>query len=193
MASQFFPSPGETLRLPFYDTVMTTADTLIEKRIDGASIDGCVLKKDGGQWSLWKLGGGSRFYAPGPDDAPYILNFHINSKDRVDTVNLRPDTLHYGIQRFFSFADADSQLLAFRQNDWMKASNVSSNAYDAYDYVYFNGRRYEFKDTIKLDSVAPGDYRLYLEHIPVQVLWEVKGKYVATVWGVPIRVLGGAQ
>jgi len=185
--------PAETLRLPFYASEMTDCDTVIEKPIAGASTDGCVLKKVNGTWVLWKMAGGGRFYSPGPEDAPYILQFYLVSSNRTDTVVLRPDTLHYGVQRFFSVDPADNQLLTFSAGDWVKASNLVTNLGDAYDYLYFNGRRYELKDTVKFDSVSPGIYRLSLEHIPAPVLWEVKGKYVATVWGLPIRVVGGAQ
>jgi hypothetical protein len=116
------------------------------------------------------------------------------SSNRTDTVTLRPDTLHYGIQRFFSVDPADNQLLTFSAGDSVKVSNLATNMGDAYDYLYFNGRRYEFRDAVKFDSsVSPGIYRLSLEHIPAPVLWEVKGKYTATAWGVPIRVIGGVQ
>jgi len=178
--------PSDTLRLPYYDSVLTLCDTVIEKAITGASIDGCVLKKKDGVWQLWKMAGGGRFYAPGPDDAPYILRFFLNSvNNRVDTVNLRPDTLHYGIQRFFNL---DDQLLTYTTSDWVKVAGLLTNQGDAYDFLYFNGQRYEFGDTVKFEGLAPGVYRLSLEHIPVQVLWEIDGDYSATVWGIPIRV-----
>jgi len=185
--------PAETLRLPFYASVMTPSDTVIEKAIAGASTDGCVLKKVNGTWVLWKMAGGGRFYAPGPQDAPTILSYRLVSANRTDTVTLRPDTLHYGIQRLFSVDPADNQLLTFSVGDSVKVSNLATSPGDAYDYLYFNGRRYEFKDAVKFDSVSPGIYRLFLEHIPAPVLWEVQGKYTATVWGVPIRVVGGVQ
>jgi len=185
--------PAETLRLPFYASVMTPRDTVIEKAIAGSSTDGCVLKKVNGEWVLWKMAGGGRFYAPGPADAPYILSYYLVSANRTDTVTLRPDTLHYGIQRLFSVDPAEHQLLTFSTGDWVKVSNLTTNLGDAYDYLYFNGRRYEFRDTVKFDSVTPGLYRLSLEHIPASVLWEVQGAYTATVWGAPIRVVGGAQ
>lgn len=180
-------SPTETLRLPFYSDVMDSCDTTITKPITGASLEGCVLKKEDGQWTFWKMSGGGRFYAPGPDDAPYIVRFFLKSADnRVDTVNLRPDTTQYGIQRFYS---VDDQLLTYAVGDWVTVSNLTTNMYDAYDYLYFNGRRYEFSDTVKFDSVSSGNtYRLSLEHIPATVLWDVDGEYNATTWGIPIRI-----
>jgi hypothetical protein len=184
--------PNETLRLPLYDTVATDCDTVITKPIAGASVDGCVLKKTGGQWELWKVGGGSRFYAPGPDDAPYIVSFYLASRDRVDTVFLRPDTLHYGIQRFYTFATG-GQLLTFDTTDFVKVSKVTTVPGDFGNYVYLDNHRVELSDTIRFSAADTGLHRLYLEQVPAAMLWEVKGKYVATVWGVPIRVVGGAK
>jgi hypothetical protein len=181
--------PAETLRLPFYDSVMKPCDTTITKAIDGASIEGCVLKKVDGVWQLWKMAGGGRFYVPGLADAPHIFYFYLKSaNNRVDTVNLRPDTTQYGIQRFYS---VDDQLLTYAVGDWVTVSNltVSAGEGDAYHYLYFNGRRYEFGDTVKFDSVTPGNiYRLSVEHIPVRVLWQNDLDYTATVWGIPIRI-----
>ncbi len=183
--------PAETLRLPFYSDTFASCDTVIEKKLSGASIEGCVLKKTDGVWQLWKMAGGGRFYVPGPEDAPYILRFFLKSRDnRVDTVNLRPDTLHYGIQRFFSL---DSGLLTYSVGDWVQVTNLLTNQGDAYDYVYFNDRRYELRDTVKFDSVSPGVYRLSLEHIPAPVLWENEGDFNATAWGIPIRIKGGGR
>jgi hypothetical protein len=178
--------PAETLMLTVYDSVLRPVSTIIEKPIAGSSVDGCVLRKKDGVWQLWKMAGGGRFYAPGPEDAPYILRLFLNSaNNRVDTANLRPDTLHFGIQRFFNIED---QLPTYAASDWVKVTGLLTNQGDAYDFLYFNGKRYEFGDTVKFEGMAPGIYRLSLEHIPVQVLWETVGEYTATVWGIPIRV-----
>jgi hypothetical protein len=183
--------PAETLWLPIYTNTMTPCDTTITKPIiDGASIEGCVLKKVNGEWKLWKMAGGGRFYAPGPADAPQIAVFSLRSKDnRLDSVFLRPDTTHYGIQRFYS---VDNQLLTYAVGDWVTVTTPYTNPnpqVQAYDYLYFNGKRYELSDTVKFDSVSPGNiYRLSLEHIPVAVLWGVDGDYNATTWGIPIRI-----
>jgi hypothetical protein len=193
-------TPAETLRLPFYSDVMTPCDTTITKTINGASLEGCVLKKDGGEWKLWKMAGGGRFFSPGPADAPQIFYVYIatsrNDTNRIDTVALRPDTLHSGVQRFYSSDTADHELLTYSTNSWFTvwpgrpARNLVpyTNVGDAYDFVYFNRRRYELSDTVRLSSVTPGIYRLSVEHIPVTVLWEVKGDYSATAWGIPIRI-----
>ena len=178
--------PAETLRLPFYSDTMTACDDTIEKPIFGASIEGCVLKKVNGVWQLWKMAGGGRFFAPGPEDAPTIYYFYLKSaNDRVDTVNLRPDTTQYGIQRFYS---VDDQSLTYAVGGWVMVTNLWTNQGDAFDYLYFNGRRYEFGDTVKFAAADTGIHRLSLEHIPATVLWETDGDYNATVWGIPIRI-----
>jgi hypothetical protein len=178
--------PAETLRLPFYSDTMSQCDTTIEKPINGASIEGCVLKKVDGEWKFWKMAGGGRFYAPGPEDAPLIVHFSLKSaNNRLDSIFLRPDTVHYGMQRLYS---VDNQLLTYTVGDWVVPTGLLTNMGDAYDYVYFNGQRYEFGDTVKFDGLSSGIYRLSLEHIPATVLWEVDGDYNATTWGIPIRI-----
>jgi hypothetical protein len=189
--------PAETLRLPFYSETMTPCDTTITKPIiDGASIEGCVLKKVNGVWQLWKMAGGGRFYAPGPDDAPYIVSLALKgANNRLDSVYLRPDTTRFGIQRFYS---VDDQLLTYAVGDWLIAPvgappyfNPYTNQGNAYDYLYFNGKRYELGDTVKFAAADTGIHRLSLEHIPATVLWEVDAAtspYNATTWGIPIRI-----
>ena len=184
--------PADTIRLPFYDSVMKPCDTFIKKPINGSSIEGCVLKKANGEWNLWKMAGGGRFFAPSQGDAPTIASFLLKSaNNRVDTVYLRPDTTQYGIQRFYS---VDNRLLTYAVGDWVMVTNVTTNPGDAADYLYFNGRRYGFNssgisDTVKFDAVSSGKiYRLSVEHIPATVLWEDAGKYTAITCGIPIRI-----
>ena len=193
-------SENEYRYLTRYSTVMDSCDTIIKKPIDGASIEGCVLKKVNGEWKFWKMAGGGRFFSPGPAEAPQIFTVYIatsrNDTNRVDTVALRPDTLHSGVQRFYSADSADHELLTYTTNSWFTvwpgrpSRNLVpfTNIGDAYDFVYFNGRRYELSDTVRLDSITPGIYRLSVEHIPATVLWEVRGTYTATTWGIPIRI-----
>ncbi len=193
--SLFFPNPGETLRLPYYDSLLRPCSVIVKKPLEAVTSGGCVLRKQSGNWELWKLSGGTRFYAPNPDDAPYFARCVLSGGGRLDTVLLRPDTLHYGIQRFYPYADTTTGgILTYTQRDTVRlASLLSTLGTDGAEYVYFNGRRYDMQgprtgQQILLADVAPGLYKLYVEEIPPTVLWEVKGKYSATVWSIPIRV-----
>ncbi|HTW92871.1 MAG TPA: hypothetical protein VMH22_14360 [bacterium] len=185
-------NPSDTIRLPFYDSVMKPCDTVIQKPLNGYSVEGCVLKKEGDTWRLWKLAGGGRFYAPDPNDAPTIYDVYVRSsrKDSItlDTVALRPDTLHYGIQRFYALDSAKHQLLTYSPGDWFALLAPYTNPGDAIDYFYFNGHRHAITDTVRLDSLSSGIYRLTVEHLPATVIWEAKGSYNAVVWGIPIRI-----
>ena len=181
--SLIFVPPNETLRLPVYDTLFTDTSMIVEKELAGASIDGCVLRQTGGQWELWKTAGGGRFYAPGPDDAPYIMWVCLASGSREDTVWLRPDTLHYGIQRFFPL-DA---LLTYAVGDSLRVSGFLTNVTDAATYVYLDHVRHE-TEFGWVPLTPPGRRRLFVEVMPIEVLWEMTGDYNATVWGIPIDV-----
>jgi hypothetical protein len=87
-----------------------------------------------------------------------------------------------------SFYSVDNQLLTYAVGDWVTVSNMRSNQIQAYDYLYFNGKRYELSDTVRFAAADTGIRRLSVEHIPATVLWEVDGDYNATAWGIPIRI-----
>lgn len=189
--SLFFPNPGETLRLPYYSSTMSPRDEVVSKPLAAVTSGGCVLKKSNGQWSVWKLAGGNRFYAPSMDDAPYYYWIYLVGGGRTDTITLRADTLHYGMQRFYALEDTSRfGILTYTKNDTLRISNLTTNNGNAATYLHFRGMRTEFKTTtrIPLADVPAGLYQLYVEHIPIQVLWENQGSYNATVWGIPVRV-----
>ncbi|MEO0081257.1 MAG: hypothetical protein ABIL25_03060 [candidate division WOR-3 bacterium] len=171
--------------LKFYDTVFSAIDTVIEKRLNATTLDGCVLKKEGGQWKLWKRGGASRLYAPTPDDAPYLDRIFITNGRKEDTFMLRPDTLHHGVQRFY----ADDELPTFTVGDSIYVRSLLTTVVDAKNLLYFDGERHEFKSSDKIALTRPGLFRLYVEQIPIDVLYEMGGTYVGLVWGAWIRVV----
>ncbi len=183
--TMFFPAPGETLILAFYDTVFTDTSMIVEKSLSGNSVGGCVLKKENGEWGLWKYAGGNRFYAPSLEDAPYIAYIYIAGPDTTYDIRLRPDTTESGIQRFYT----PDELPTFSVGDTISVSGVATYDLNSPHYSYFNRERHEFisTDAIALDS--PGVYRLSFEEIPATVLYEIKGEYEALVWGAVIRVL----
>jgi len=194
--SLFFPSPGETLTLQFYDTLFSDTSMVVEKNLYGTTTDGAVFKKTGGTWDLWKVGGGSRFYAPTPDDAPYLAYCYLTNGDQSDTIELRPDTLQSGIQRFY---DMEDELPTYRVGDSIYCSSLATTVLDAANYLHFRGERYEWSSSDKIALTEPGVFRLYLEQIPIEVTYEatgapfeqaseMEGDYVAVVWGIQIKV-----
>lgn len=191
----FFPSPSETLLLNRYDTTFSDTSFVLEKYAVATESDtqlgnatgGMVLRKQNGAWNIWKLSGGHRYWAPSADDAPYFFSLVLTNGARQDTVLLRPDTLKFGMQRFYSL---DSGFPTYRRGDSIKlARQPSTNNGNSATYVYFNGKRHELSRWIKLDENVPlGLVRLHVEHIPAEVFWESAGKYVAAAWIIPVRV-----
>lgn len=192
----FFPAPGETLRLQFYDTLFSDTSMVVEKSLYGTTTDGAVLRKSAGAWSLWKVAGGSRFYAPSPDDAPYLAYLYLTNGEREDTIQLRPDTLQQGIQRFY---DIEDELPVYRVGDSLWVRSIATTVLDAANYSYLDRERYEFKASDKIYLAEPGLHRLYFEQIPIEVLYEasgkpfergdeVEGQYRSVVWGMMLKV-----
>jgi hypothetical protein len=92
------------------------------------------------------------------------------------------------MQRFYA---VDSGLLTYTRQDTIRVSTRLTNNDNAFDYLYFDGRRYDYNTgntRISLESIPAGLHRLSFEHVPVEVFWEVAGRYNATVWTLPILV-----
>ncbi|MBM3315145.1 hypothetical protein FJY71_04795 [candidate division WOR-3 bacterium] len=196
--SVFETSPGETVRLRYYDPNFTDTSMLVRKPLTAAVIGGCVLRKETGEWRLWKVAGGQRLFAPSPDDAPYLVSFQFASSGRTDTVSLRPDTFHYGIQRFYRYVEpADTttpcQMLSFAPGDSARIPVVSGYATDVNNFMHFRGVRRRVAPTTRVYFTDPGIYRLYLQQIPFSVFYDIDGALVSLVWGVPLRVTGGGR
>lgn len=183
-------TPSETIRLPYHDTVFTDTSMVVEKPLYGVALGGCVLRKESGEWKLWKLAGGQRFYAPNPDDAPYLVSVYLTNGVREDTITLRPDTLHFGMQRLYEYPDG---LLSYHLGDsvWVRA--LLTAATDANNFVFFNGKRYRMAVTNKIALPQTGVHQLYVEQIPYPVFYDAGGELNAVVWGIPINIKGGGE
>lgn len=186
-------TPGETLELKFYDSVFTDTSMIVEKAMQGVVTGGCVLRKEDGKWRLWKLSGGQRFYAPTPDDAPYLLAVDIKNGVVTTRFFLRPDTTQFGVQRFFGM----DELLSYKPGDslWVTPVNVLTTDPNHFYFFFYNGIRHPMGDTnkIRFASSDTGVQRVYVEKIPYEVLYDAGGKLNAAGWGIPIYVKGGGQ
>jgi photosystem II stability/assembly factor-like uncharacterized protein len=218
LSSAWFGAARDTqVVLPYYDSVFTHTDSFsppmlsdshyVEKTFTATTVNGCVLKKQDGEWSFWKMAGGGVFYAPNPQDAPYIVRIHTSGSHGTDTIFMRPDTLHFGMQGLY---EVDS-LPTFQTGDSLRFSGGFSTLGEddkaAAIYLYLvrdslvaaddsivrlYHRRIEFergRNLIRFDSlIPPGLYRLYFEQFPPAVLWDRVGTYSGTVWGIPLLV-----
>ena len=193
----FFPSPGETLVLQLYDSVFTAIDQVVAKTLSGSMSGGAVFKKVAGNWDLWKVSGGTRFYAPNSDDAPYLAFLDLAGPDTTVEITLRPDTNEYGIQRFY----APEELPTFHVGDSIYIPSLATTVLDAANYLYYNGGRHEWSSSDKVCVAGPpGVQRLFIVQIPIEVFFEIdgdrlenspatSGDYVAVVWGIAINVV----
>lgn len=206
-----FPSPGETLVLRVFDvSAFTDTSFKLQKEFLAHTSNGFFLQKEGGEWTYKKAMGGSRFYSPNPNDAPYLLLLFLKERgaEEQDTIWLRPDTLSNGIQRLYTA----SELPTYAPGDTLQVTiSPYTDVPDADFYAYLDGRRYDFStattsNTIQLaPDIEPGVHRLYVEQTPIPVYYEASGKpfemrgaddkeegrYVSAVWGIAINIEGG--
>ncbi|MEO0071324.1 MAG: hypothetical protein ABIK39_04495 [candidate division WOR-3 bacterium] len=186
-------TPGETLRLKFYDSVFTDTSMIVEKPMQGVVNGGCVLRKEDGEWRFWKWDGGQRFSAPTPEDAPYLLAADIKDGVKTTRYYLRPDTTQFGVQRFYG----TGELLSYKAGDslWVTPVNVLTTDPNHFYFFFFKGIRYPMGDTNKIRFGLPdtGVQRLFIEKIPYEVFYDAGGELNAAGWGIPIYIQGGGQ
>ncbi len=187
-------TPSETLRLKYYDSVFTDTSMIVEKPITSVVTGGCVLRKENGDWKLWKIAGGQRFFAPNPEDAPSLYAVDINNGDTTIRYLLWPDTTQFGVKRLYGHPE---ELLKANSGESLWVNPVHFYTTDAnFFYFYiFKGRRYLMGDTAKIRFGLPdtGFQRLYAVKVPYEVLYDAGGELNAAAWGIPIYVKGGKQ
>jgi hypothetical protein len=173
----------DTIILPVYDSVFSDTSLVVEKSLRGGMLDGCVLRKESGRWTLWRMAGGGQFHAPTPDDAPYIASLDLAGSQTTHTIYYRPDTTQFGIQRFYE----PGELPSWPAGDSVRVEGLLTNDLDCAGYLLLAGNRYEgFSGWVPL--TAAGTYRLRFAYIPVEVMYEMDGDYVAILWSVSVRV-----
>ncbi|UCG42678.1 MAG: hypothetical protein JSU73_12585 [candidate division WOR-3 bacterium] len=205
-----FPSPGETLVLRMFDSQFSDTSFKLQKEFLAHTSNGLFLQKESGEWKFKKTMGGSRFYTPNPNDAPYLLLLYLKEygAEEVDTIWLRPDTLENGIQRLY----AAGELPTYAAGETLQVQiSPYTDVPDADFYAYLDGKRYDFRNAttsweIPLPAdIEPGIHRLYVEQTPIPVYYEASGKpfekrepddteegrYVSAVWGIAINIEGG--
>jgi hypothetical protein len=157
-------------------------------------------------WVLKRLSGGKRYASPDEATAPYLGALQLTTPaGRRDTIVLRPDSLHYGMQRLYR---RDS-LLTYRVGDSISIEIVSgfvlnNYSFDPIDITGFvhlpNPADPERSirrciSTIPATTInttfafsTPGLQFIYIELIPRPVLSERVENFSSRVWGIPIQV-----
>lgn len=174
-------------------------DTLMELSLRGSGEWYMFFDKDtSGDWQLMKRSGGTRFYIPDEEGAPYLGIVRLTGDTRTDTIVLRPDTLHYGIQRLYPL----DSIPTFAKNETIKVllkreillGHYFWDPVDVFAFLHYKDtlglRRADLIDgtAVPIAFTKTGLYQIFVEIVPRPVLTEKKTKYEATVWGIPIRI-----
>jgi hypothetical protein len=156
-------------------------------------------------WVLRRISGAARIAAPDDAAAPVLWSVQLVTRaGRRDTFNLRPDSLHFGVQRLYN---RDS-LLTYSTRDTIsvvliRSSRYTSSGFDwdpadvciflhlpADDLVHSIRRtlRPIPNDTTSFRFATPGLKQIYVELIPRAILTEASPEVISRLWGIPIQI-----
>jgi len=150
------------------------------------------------EWNLKKISGGTSVRIPdSEDDAPYIYRTIVKEKGtfRTDTLLNRPDSIHFGIQRLYSFPDS---IWAYGSTlDSLEITNIypilnpqDTSFYFAYGDRYYSLTGFGSDGRIKIgEAVYPNSINYFSVMIcPRQGLIYKQAPFKFRVWQMPVRI-----
>lgn len=184
-----------------YDTTFSAQDTVLTTEVSGSCERELFIERDTltKQWQMKRLTGGGRYFSPDAPSAPYLGCLQLRHSGRSDTIVLRPDTIHYGIQRLYS---VDS-LLSYSVDEHITVGmarvpllgHLWWDPKDAVPFLHLGHKRYTILVPSAPDSTVfsfaatdTGLRQIYIEIVPRQNLTDVSPNFNSTMWAIPVRV-----
>lgn len=189
---------------PHVETITVNLHGWSERYLEIEPVD--KAKRD--QWVVKKVSGGARIGCPDDVTAPFLGGIQlVTTTGRRDTLVLRPDSLHWGIQRLYprdsllSYTTRDSITLILSRavllNHWY---------WEPEDVVLFLhlphptapdkserrlvrapiGASPPYQATFRFST--PGLKQIYVEVIPISALTEPNAEFASRLWGITLDI-----
>lgn len=188
--------------MPFkvYDSTFSRFDSVVHETLTATCERALYLERDSvKKWHVKRIKPGV-YYAPDMATAPYLGCLRVwNSTGRADTIVLRPDTLHFGMQRLYSldslFEYVVGESLTVEMARTSLLGHLWWNPEDILPFVHIGNRRLtvgKVTDKTKVNfRFAPEDTglkQIYFEIVPRINITEYSPSFNSTIWAVPVRV-----
>jgi hypothetical protein len=142
-------------------------------------------------WQLSKISGGARIFVPSENDAPYLALCSLRTRTKSYGIQLRPDTLTYGIQRMY---ELDS-MMTFPPTETITTRVLTFDPIVTFGFFHYQGRRYDL--TAIANNTFQTTYPISLTagwtHVMIELAsWEgicKRGNYNAIFWSLPINIV----
>lgn len=142
-------------------------------------------------WQLKKVSGGARIFVPSENDAPYLALCSLRTRVKSYGIQLRPDTLHYGIQRMYEF----DSMMTFPPTETITTRVLTFDPLVTFGFFHYQGRRYDL--TTIANNTFQTTYPISLTsgwtHVMIELAsWEgicKRGNYNAIFWSLPINIV----
>jgi hypothetical protein len=178
---------GENLT-HIYANYFVAKETTLVKELHGESWRSAFFDYDtvSHGWQFKKISGGLQFSFPDLATAPFIYPSIIFAKKiTADTVYLRPDSLHHGIQWFYP---VDS-ILTYKAGDTLTLGAYTAYAYaDSVPFLWVDSTRSASNTRIFLTN--PGFHMISFEIANAEPFISPKATavYRSILWGIPVLV-----
>ncbi len=170
-----------------------TPETTFENTFVGTGIRYLHFDRKGpnNTWQLKKVSGGARIFVPSENDAPYLALCSLKTRVKSYGIQLRPDTLHYGIQRLY---ELDS-MMTFPPSETVSTKVLTFDPLVTFGFFHYQGKRYDM--TTIANSTFQTTYPISLtsgwNHVMFELAsWEgicKRGNYNAIFWSLPINIV----
>lgn len=172
-----------------YSNQFVPADTFLAKDLHGESWQMAFFTYDtvARDWRFDKVSGGMQFWFPTVAGAPFIYpSISFTQGLEQDTVFLRPDSAHIGLQGLYP---VDS-LLSYQTGDTVFFQNVFTG------FVYADSVLFLWSDSTRVASstpvrlTTPGTHMISFEMANAEPFISPKATstYRSIIWGVPVQV-----
>lgn len=186
---------------PVYASTFTYSggDSIVENDFKATSVRYLHFDKKNGNWQLKKITGGARIFSPSDQDyEPYLGLCTLRTATKSYPVFLRPDTLKYGIQRFYeldsimNFPISDSNTFTVRLFPY----EATATNYLGYSprigliFLHHKGKRYDLRIPYATQLSLPftlGWNSVIIEIVPWERLFTRSG-YNSFMWSLPIKI-----
>jgi len=165
-------------------------DTVVENSFDGYGSRSLHFDKKDGSWKLKKISGGLRIFVPNENDAPYLSLCSLRTRVKSVGIQLRPDTIRYGIQRMYNM----DSIMSFPPTDTFTMRVMNYDPIIDFSFLHYKGQRYDlssiptaFLGTFPI-TLSSRWNNIMVELAPWQGLTE-RGNYNAIFWSLPVRIV----
>jgi hypothetical protein len=201
------------MHFQIFDTFFTPQETTITVEVNATcdrelflvSVNNGVEDKvNRSEWQVKRIKGAGQYYCPDVSNAPYLGSIQlVANTGRRDTFWLRPDTIHWGVQRLYhkdsllTYAVGESIQVCLNPT-WSSGrpyfqGQLMFDPPDMAAFLHIGHQRRNLKivtpyTTFAFSAADVGMKQIYVEIVRRDPLTERTGDFTSCMWAIPVTV-----